>query len=191
MMKGARCGDVPRGSTMTPRLRAALSFVAVLPLLASACQANEYPECGAFEFGDLQRPPRLVDDAASPVDCGRFRVVGPVGAPVVEDPTGLDCALEHLADGQPMQVEYDQEPDDAWGRSAAVFSDVGGVALRWQRTNEDLVTDFEAKVIELDVGRLDDCRELASAGERFTCLHETLAASRAVRTCETRRLLSE
>lgn len=159
--------------------------------LVGACQAKQYPECGAFEFGDLQRPPELVDEDAKPHDCGRFRVVGPVADPLVEDPTALDCALEYLAGGQAMRVELDHEPSDDWGRSAAIFSDVAGVAMRWQRINEDLITDYEAKVLELDVDSFEACRAHADAGERFTCFQEALDAGDAVDTCDSRRIQSE
>jgi hypothetical protein len=173
------------------------AFVCCLALttaaLAGACEpiAQQYPECGAFDFGDLQRPPELVDDAAHPVDCGRFRVTGPLEMPAVDDPAALDCAIDHLAEGQAMRVELDHEPDDAWGRSAAIFSDVAGVAMRWQRINEDLATDYAATVLELDVDDFQDCQDHTSAGERFTCFQDALDAGDAVDTCGSRRVMSE
>lgn len=159
--------------------------------LGTACRSNQYPYCKAFEFGDLQAPPRIVDDDdANPVDCGYFRVVGPAAAPVIEGPVALDCALEHLAAGTPMQVELDQEPEDDWGRSAAVFSDDDGTAMRWQSINEDLVTDFEARVLAVDPGRFEACRDLEDAGERYGCFTIALDDGELVKTCETLRLES-
>ncbi|MCX4242973.1 hypothetical protein [Paraliomyxa miuraensis] len=159
-------------------------------LLASAC-AESYPQCKAFEFGDLESEPRVTDDDASFEDCGRVRVEGPMNAPLVPNASALDCALEHLADGRAMRMELDWGPDAEYSETAVIWSDDGRVAMRWRRVTNDLSLEREARVYQLDAAQLEECRALEDAGERFSCLYEAFDAGELVETCQTKTFASE
>lgn len=176
---------------MSMQQRAIVSVLALGTVaIGGACQ-KQYPNCKAFDFGDLLDEPTIVDDDASPTDCGMLRVTGPKGAPVVEGSQALDCALEHIAEGHPMQVSLHQEPEDDWGQSWAIFSGEDGRAMRWRKANEDLNDHIDARVYELDTSAVDDCRALEDAGERYVCLAEAFEAGEVVKTCGTKELVSE
>jgi hypothetical protein len=163
----------------------------VFAALGTACEAEDYPNCGAFEFGDLEQAPRLIDGDATPDDCGRVRVEGNMEAPTVPDATALDCALEHLADGRAMQLEVNWGPDAEYSEDASLWSDEDGVAMRWRRITNDLNLEREARVYQLDAGRIAGCQDLADAGERFTCLYDAFDAGEVVKTCKTASRTSE
>lgn len=177
---------------MTMRLQTiALLLPLVLVVTGSACGADEYPNCGAFEFGDLQQEPRLVDEDVEPDDCGTFRVVGPLGASTIEDPAALDCALEHVASDRPMQVRLEGAVGEADAESAMIFSDGTGLAMRWRSITTGSNTEREARVYELDTRRVAECRESDDAYERFTCLYGEFEAGEIVKTCQTNSSVSQ
>lgn len=175
---------------MTPRALT-VSIALLVTMLGSACEANQYPNCGAFELGDLESEPRVDDDDASFDDCGRVRVEGPMEAPSVPNATALDCALEHIADGRAMRMELDWGPDAEYAETAVIWSDESGVAMRWRRITNDLSYEREARLYQLDAGRIQGCREHADAGDRFTCLYDAFDAGALVETCQTATIASE
>jgi hypothetical protein len=167
--------------------RALVSLFALATVtLGGACQ-KQYPNCKAFAFRDDGGEPRLLDEDASPEDCGSVRVSGST----VDDPAALDCALEHIADGKPMRLSLDVDPESELNESWVVFSDEDGLAMRWRNISMDLDGELEARVYELDTGRVSGCGEHEDAGERFSCLAEAFDAAEVVKTCMTEQWHSE
>jgi len=153
-------------------------------LLTAACQGS-YPECDAFEFGNLQSEPRVEDQDADFDDCGSVRAVGMKAAPTIDDPSALDCAVANLAQGRATRLEIDWEPDDADGVTGTLWSDADGLTMRWRDISEDLSLRWEAKLYQLDRGRLGDCRDESDPGARLICLDAAFDAAEVVETCGT------
>lgn len=165
---------------MSNRERAIVSLLALaITSLGAGCQ-KQYPNCKAFDFDEAGGgEPRLLDDDASPEDCGSVRVQGSV----VDDSAALDCALDDIAAGKPMKVSVHVDPESELSESWTVFSDEDGLAMRWRNISMDLSGELEAKVYELDTGRVADCRDHEDAGERFSCLAAAFDAAELVKTC--------
>ena len=152
-------------------------------VLVSGCADKKYPRCGAFEFSPLE----LVDAEADPLDCGRQRL-----SLEQNTPDALDCALQAMANGQAFRLELEREPrGDAVQVDAKLFGDEDGLAMLWQDINEDLNGTIEAKVIQLDVGRVVGCRDLDDAADRYTCFDDAIEAAEHVETCESREWVSQ
>lgn len=166
--------------------RALVSLLALATVtLASGCQ-KQYPNCKAFEFTNDGGEPRLLDDDASPDDCGSIRVLD-----TVDDPAALDCALDHIADGSPMKLSVSVDPESGEGEDWVVFSDEDGLVMRWRNLKMDLSGELEARVYELDTDRIAECIEHDAADERFSCLVEAFDAAEVAQTCMTDRWQSE
>jgi len=163
-----------------------LLFAVATAVPGAGCQ-KQYPNCKAFEFSGAGREPRLLDDDASPEDCGRVRVQGSM----VTGSAALDCALEHIAEGSPMKLSLDMNPESEVGESWTVFSDEDGLAMRRRDLRMDLSGQREAKVYALDMARVGDCRELEEASERASCLADAFDAAEVVKSCFSERTQSE
>lgn len=161
------------------RLGLMVSVLAVAgSVLVSGCADKKYPRCGAFEFSPL----KLIDEEADPLDCGRQRLE--LEANTTES---LDCALQAIADGQAFRLEIQREPrGDAVEIDAVLFADEDGLAMLRQDINEDLNGTIEAKVIQLDVQRVEGCRNFEDAADRYTCFDAAMEAAEHVETCESR-----
>lgn len=158
-------------------------------LLTSACQG--YPECKAFEFGNLESEPRVEDQDADFDDCGSVRAMGMKAAPMIDDPSALDCALANLAEGRATRLAIDWQPDDAEGVEATLWSDADGLTMRWRDISAGLELQWEAKLYQLDISRVGDCRDDADPGARLTCLDAAFDAAEVVETCGTQRRSSQ
>ena len=158
----------------------------------TGCRENQYPRCGAFEFGDLMTEPRLVDDDANPHDCGHQRLGGSLGALEVDSTEAIDCASQALADGRAFRLELDRGiSGDAESISAVLFADDDGLAMLWQDIDMDLNGTLEARVVQLDVSRLVDCRDVDAALDRYTCFNTGLGGAVVVDTCKVRHTASQ
>jgi hypothetical protein len=189
MVDGWDGGDVPPAAWTYPSTRTSMgmsirerAIVSLLTLaitsLGAGCQ-KQYPNCKAFDFDAPGGEPRLLDDDASPEDCGNFSVE----RSVVDDSTALDCALDDIAAGKPMKLSVRVDPEHEISETWTVFSDEDGLAMRWRIISMDLNGEVEAKVYELDTGRVADCRDHEDAGERFSCLDAAFDAAEVVKTC--------
>ncbi len=168
------------------RLRLAALSASVL--LGSACQG--YPECKAFEFGDFESEPRVEDQDADFDDCGSVRAVGMKAAPMIDDPSALDCALDGFAEGRATRLAIEWEPDGADGITATLWSDADGLTMRWRDISVDLNLQWEAKLYQLDPGRVAECREDSDAGLRLLCLEAAFDTAEVVETCGTQSRVS-
>lgn len=168
---------------MSIRARAIVSLLGLaIASLGAGCQ-KQYPNCKAFDFDEAGGgEPRLLDDDANPEDCGSIRVQGSV----VDDVAALDCALDDIAAGQPMTLSVEVDPESEINERWTVFSDEDGLVMRWLDSSMDLSGHLEAKVVELDTGRVAGCRDHEDAGERFACLADAFDAAEVVKTCLTR-----
>jgi hypothetical protein len=170
---------------MSIRERAVVAFVALATVaLGSACEANRYPHCKAFEFDETTAEPRLKAHRANPMDCGSYRAAGLRHELMVDEPTPLDCAIEEIAAGRPMQLELTYERSDDVPEDGRLFSDEDGLAL-WWRQHHDGTTELEARVHQLDVERIAGCEDEADVAERFLCFFDALEAAEVVETCKT------
>lgn len=175
------------------RLGLVVSVLAVAgSVLVCGCADKKYPRCGAFEFGDLASPPKIVDGDADPEACGEQLVGGSQGALEVEPTDATDCALRALEEGRPFRLRFDRGvTGDAETTRAEVFGDGDGLALLWQDIDMDLAGTFEARVIQLDVEQAIACRSVDDPLERYRCFEAALAAAERVETCESRDWASE
>lgn len=168
------------GTTMSTCARAIVPLLALaITSLGAGCQ-KQYPNCKAFDFDEAGGGgPRLLDEDASPEDCGSLTVQ----RSVVDDPAALDCALDDIAADEPMKLSVRVDPESELNESWTVFSDEDGLAMRWRNISMDLSGELEAKVYELDTGRVADCRDPEDAGERFSCFAAAFDAAEVVKTC--------
>ena len=172
-------------SSMSTSQRVFVSLLAVATLaVGSACEANRYPHCKAFEYVGPTAEPRLKDHRAKPEDCGFYRAAGDRRELMVDEPMPLDCAIEAIAAGRPMQLELHYERNDAPSEDGRLFTDDDGLAL-WWRAHHDGTTEFEARVHQLDVERIAGCEDEAEVDARFLCLFDALEAAEVVDTCKT------
>lgn len=168
---------------MSIRERAIVSLLGLtVASLGAGCQ-TQYPHCKAFDFDEEGGgEPRLLDEDASPEDCGSVRVQGSM----VDDVAALDCGLDGLAAGQPMKLSVAVDPESEINESWVIFSDEDGLAMRWRSSSMDLSGHLEATVVELDTGRVAGCRDHEDAGERFSCFSDAFDAAEVVKTCMTK-----
>jgi hypothetical protein len=127
--------------------------------------------------------PRLDDRGADPKDCGSLRAAGQRHELMVDEPTALDCAIEAIVAGQPMQLALTYERSDAAPEDDRLFTDEDGLALWWRQHREG-TTVYEARVHQLDVDRIAGCEGEADVGARFLCFFDALEAAAVVETCK-------